>query len=506
MKFSFFQATRSLVVLLGGFLLLSAFPHLACAPVLSSSPRARPPSPGEAAPNGFDPDDPVQLAQAWQAFLASETRPRIGLALGGGGARGMAHIGVLKSLEAAGIPVDVVTGTSIGSFIGALYAAGASPAQIQKIAETTNWSNLVEQKQSRIGLFSTRRLELFIEEDMRSFLREQPTDTGSSAPVRESKMGPAREDRFITFDELKRPFLCTATDLYSGEIVVFESGPVATAVRASCSIPGLFEPIFVGDRLLVDGGVLMNLPVSLCFQKGADVVIAVDVENDSPGNLTGLIDVLGQIIRIQGRALTAPEREKADVILTPHVGDIGMTDLSRTREAIREGTITGHLAASAIKKYLLGFQQRAFVRAALDSEVAAMRRRVEEVPVEQATANTRTDPRSLLSGAEAAVRLGLFDEALNFLRSLPTGFNPARVRFLKTLSLIRLGRAPDSIPIETPEGILARDEVRLLAAAALDQGRPDLFRSLLRAPSPPLPDTALSSNTPTAVLRSRDVP
>jgi len=235
----------------------------------------------------------------------------LGLALGGGGARGMAHIGILKALEKADIQFNVVTGTSVGSLVGALTAAGRSAAEIEEAARDIAWSDLASIAVPKLGLVKSKKLEETLE-------------------------------RLIGSDDiqsLKMPYAAVATDIVTAEEVVFTDGPVAEAVRASCSVPVVFEPIKVRDRLFVDGGLVNEVPGDVARQLGADVVISVDLNadrkrNTPPGNL---IDVLFYSLNILVAGTSQAGRTSADIRLEPDLQGFGYADLDRIDEAVERG-------------------------------------------------------------------------------------------------------------------------------------------------------------------------
>jgi len=199
---------------------------------------------------------------------------KIGLALGGGGARGLAHIGVLKALEQERVPIDMIAGTSVGALIGSLYAAGVSTAEMEEMSQEIGWPSLTN--------FS--RLSLF-----RLVVAEKPLSSTNMELYLRRHIGEIR------FDQLKIPFTCVATDLQTGERVVFREGPVALAARASSTIPGVFEPVIFRHRYLVDGGLVDNIPTDLVANMGADLIIAVDVTADfSQFQPTGVLSALNQ--------------------------------------------------------------------------------------------------------------------------------------------------------------------------------------------------------------------
>lgn len=181
--------------------------------------------------------------------LDKKSRPRIGVALGGGSARGFTHFGVLSVLEEAGIPIDVVAGTSAGALMGAFYSAGMPLHLIDELAQTMSWGRAVRFVLSAKGFVCL--------DPLAAWMRETLGD--------------------LHFEDLTTTFACVATDLQSGQTVVLDSGPLAPAVQASCSIPGIITPVWLNGHLLGDGGVTNNLPVSVARQLGADYVIGVDI-------------------------------------------------------------------------------------------------------------------------------------------------------------------------------------------------------------------------------------
>lgn len=186
-------------------------------------------------------------------------RPRVGLALSGGGARGLAHIGVLKALRNQGIPIDLLAGTSMGGLIASGYAVGLSPEQMEeealRMGRLRRLSSLMDRDLPRTGLFEGKRVQEYLARTL----------------------GP------VTFADLRVPLGLVAVDLLQAEAVVLRNGSVVEAVRATISLPGIFAPLRAGDRLLVDGGVLNNLPVDVVREMGADVVIGVDVQTEANG-------------------------------------------------------------------------------------------------------------------------------------------------------------------------------------------------------------------------------
>ena len=235
---------------------------------------------------------------------------RIGLALGGGAAKGFAHIGVIKMLEANGIRADVVAGTSAGSVVGALYAGGLDPFTLQERAVALDESTLRDVRLFSGGLVRGQALQDYVN----------------------------REVGGRSIERLARPFAAVATRLDTGDRVVFVRGNTGQAVRASSSVPGVFEPARIGERSYVDGGVVSPVPVDAARQLGADIVIAVDISSKASGTTpTALAGIVGQSITIMGQALGRQELARADVVIRPQVNGIGPTGFEQRHAAILEG-------------------------------------------------------------------------------------------------------------------------------------------------------------------------
>jgi NTE family protein len=254
-------------------------------------------------------------------------RPKIALVLGGGAARGFAHVGVIRALEQEKIPIDMIVGTSVGSLIGAIYAYNMNSFELEWTAFSLEKDNILD-----YALLSTI--------------------TG---------MGPVKGDKLEEFvkskvpvaniENLKLPFAAVATDLNRGTRVVINSGPVAKAVRASSAIPGVFNPVEHQGRLLVDGGVVDNIPIDVAREMGADIVIAVDIsENVINFNITNVIDVMLQAITII-TSENAKYREKdADVLITPAVGNVGTFDFTQKKFCMQAGIEAAQKVMPEIKK------------------------------------------------------------------------------------------------------------------------------------------------------------
>jgi len=251
---------------------------------------------------------------------------RVGLALGGGFARGTAHIGVLQVLTANNIPVHLVAGTSAGSLVGAMYCAGLDPWLMEREAERMNWRGLVRLKLRRDGLLDATGLERFLV----------------------SSVGD------LSFRDLKTPFTATATDLLTGTDVLLDTGRVTPAVRASCAFPGIFLPVRVGQHTLVDGGLTHPVPSSVCRQMGADVVIAVEL--NQPGRqgkpAKNLLDIMLYSLALVQRSHIDQALSDADVIIQPQLSEFGVIELDRVGEMIQIGRDATILALPEIQAAL----------------------------------------------------------------------------------------------------------------------------------------------------------
>src|SRR3989338_5170394 len=280
-------------------------------------------------------EDEFLMDVLWDTYtnLPEKQEPRIGLALGGGGARGLAHIGVLKVLEEEGVPIHRIGGASVGAVIGALYAGGVSTTEMEEMSSEIGWSSLTNY--SRLAM-------------VRLVLIEQPLSSKNMEVYLEKHLQVKR------FDELKIPFACEATDLQTGEREVFKEGPVALAARASANIPGLFEPVVFRHRYLVDGGLVGNIPTDLVSLIGADVIIAVNVTSDlSRFEPKNIIATLNQAISIQSDSKSQEELSRAHFVIRPQLGDITAMDLARSAECIDAGSLATRRAIPGIKRLLM---------------------------------------------------------------------------------------------------------------------------------------------------------
>lgn len=252
--------------------------------------------------------------------------PSIGLALGGGFARGLAHVGILKVLEEEQIPVDFIAGTSVGSVIAAAYASGMSPKELEEIAALVRFKDFSRWTFSRFGLFSNDKMAIFL----RKMLRVK------------------------TFEELQIPLAVAATDIITGEAAVFTSGDLVDPVRASCAYPGMFQPVQIGDRLLVDGLLAHAVPAMPLRELGAERVISVHLAAHwvKPRGPRHVFDVIGQCFSIAQDRMCGPWRAASDIVLEPEIGDFGYDDFIRAPELIKAGEIAARAAMPQIRTWL----------------------------------------------------------------------------------------------------------------------------------------------------------
>jgi NTE family protein len=236
--------------------------------------------------------------------------PKIAFALGGGAARGFAHIGVIKALEAQGIVPDIIVGTSAGSVVGALYAAGKNGFELQKLALQMEEGQLNDWSLPDRGILKGEALQTFVNQAV------------GNRPL----------------EKLGKTFAVVATDLKSGEAIVFRTGDTGMAVRASSSVPGIFQPVSINGREYVDGGLVSPVPVRIARALGADFVIAVDIsENPRYGKTQSTIDVLLQTFTIMSQTINRRELPEADMVVRPHTPDIHATDFRDRHLAVLEG-------------------------------------------------------------------------------------------------------------------------------------------------------------------------
>lgn len=275
------------------------------------------------------------LAAGWvgtgSALAQSKGRAKgrgktVGIVLGSGSARGFAHIGVLQALDEAKVPVSIVAGASAGSLVGAFYAAGFSPWKMQEVALKVRDIDVADfssgKQRGMIAGVSLKRL-------VNGYLNDMP------------------------IEKMQRRFAAVATDLTTGEKVVLRKGDTGAAVVASCSIPGVFVPMRIDGRDLMDGGLTSPVPVAVAREMGADIVIAVDVgggPSSKPRN--GLYEIILQSFAIMSRSLADLEGKSADLLITPNTDAFDSSDFTARREIIEAGYLAGKAAAPAIARLL----------------------------------------------------------------------------------------------------------------------------------------------------------
>ena len=310
------------------------------------------------------------LLAAWLALgvstaaIAQPAKPRVGLALSGGGARGIAHVGVLKVLEELRVPVHCVTGTSMGAIVGGAYAAGGTAAGLEKFVREADWNEIFRDSPPRAEI-STRRK---IDEYKTLFAPEYGVKSGGLVLPKGVIAGVSIHGffRLLTqqaveigdFDKLPIPFRAVAADIETGEAVVLSRGSLSRAMRASMSVPGAIAPVEIDGRLLVDGGIANNLPIDEARKLCADVIIAVNIATPAlkREEITSALSVGGQLINFLGKANV--ERQLAsmgqrDVLITPDLGDISAGSFDRSGDAIRVGEDAARAVAESLRRYSL---------------------------------------------------------------------------------------------------------------------------------------------------------
>lgn len=284
-------------------------------------------------------------------------RPKIGLVLSGGGARGFAHVGILKMLDSLRVPIDYITGTSMGGILGAMYAVGYSGEELEDLAVNTDWVEIFTDKPPRSlqpyfqKIESGRYQAEFGFENLRPYI---PTGliVGQNLSILFSSMT-YPHGRITNFDELPIPFRCVAIDLYSGNEVVLKKGSLAKAIRSTMAIPTIFSAVEWGDSLLIDGGLINNMPVDVIKDMGADIVIAVDVMGlqRNSGHLRTALEVFNQTMSILGMDRWRNNIQKADLVITPDL--TGHTPGDFLNEQIMSILQSGEKAAKNHKEDIL---------------------------------------------------------------------------------------------------------------------------------------------------------
>ncbi len=257
--------------------------------------------------------------------------PKVVLALGGGGARGFAHIGVLQVFKEAGIKIWGIVGTSMGAMVGATYAVGSDLYYLERILDYLKWEDLVDIRIPRLGLIDGEKIETLID------------------ILTKNKI----------FEDLAIRFWAVATDLFTGEEILFKTGPISPAIRASISIPGVFIPVEVNGRTLVDGAVVSGVPVKAALQMQGDLVIAVNVGFDHTHHqVKNVFDVLSKVIDIMGNQLELHQVQLADLLIKPELGSIGTMSFKQGRECVNIGRKAAEAALPQIEDLINGKKQQ----------------------------------------------------------------------------------------------------------------------------------------------------
>jgi NTE family protein len=345
----------------------------------------------------------------WFSAAASEPtddgRPKIGLVLSGGGARGGAHIGVLRVLEEMRVPVDYIVGTSMGSIIGGFYSVGYAPEQLETIVLDIDWDAAFRDAPER------RRLSFRRKEDDDLPLWPVELGVGGGGAHRPSGLTTGARIEFIfrgltldvsgvhDFDDLRIPYRAVAADLDTGEMVVLDGGELALAMRASMSIPAVFSPVRIDGRLLVDGGIARNLPVDVAQEMGAEVIIAVDVGTPPKGASENLsaAGVYSQTFAVLSKQNVREQLELIrddDVLIVPDLSEVRTADFAKIDKAIAAGEAAARAAADELRSFAIPEDEYSeFLERQRKEQVSLPGVRVDEIVIEGAT---RSNPDVLL--------------------------------------------------------------------------------------------------------------
>jgi NTE family protein len=269
-------------------------------------------------------------ACARQEVQPQQKPAKIALVLGAGASRGFAHIGVLKVLEANKIPVHMVIGTSAGSFVGSLYAYGFTSFQLQKMAHSLDKNEIIDMTIPDNGFVKGERLEEYVN----TMVKNTP------------------------LEKMRIPFYAIAANIQNGQEAVFSRGSTGRAVRASCSIPGIFRPVKIDGKMYVDGGVVSPIAVDAAQRLGADMIIAVDISSDIDARQPeGTVETILQSIGIMHAKIAAVQIAKADVVIRPKVGRIGAADFDKRVDAMIEGEKAALESLPAIQTIIAKLKQ-----------------------------------------------------------------------------------------------------------------------------------------------------
>ncbi|WP_148716051.1 patatin-like phospholipase family protein [Chitinolyticbacter meiyuanensis] len=304
------------------------------------------------------------LACAMAAQAADAPRPRIGLVLGGGGARGLAHVGVLRVLEEAKIPVDCIVGTSMGALVAGSYASGRSAEELAEKVQKANWDDLLSSRlprqlntfrQKQVDQLALLPLDIGVSDDGKiSFPKSAIATQKVELFLRDMTYGGTVPD----FDAMPIPYRAIATDLEAGEMVVMKDGDIVSAMLASMAVPGVFPPVTRDGKLLADGGLSRNLGIDVARELCADVVIAVDVaspplKRDALGNIFGVADQYTRLMILQNQRPQIGSLTPLDVLITPDLGDLSSSSFDKNQDFIAMGEKAARKTLNQLQRYAL---------------------------------------------------------------------------------------------------------------------------------------------------------
>jgi NTE family protein len=375
----------------------------------------------------------LSLAQATTTDSADD-RPKIGLVLGGGGARGAAHIGVLKELERQRIPVDAIAGTSMGAIVGGLYATGMTPTELEKLVESLDWKEAFSDESSRNNKRFRRKED---DAEFPANIELGFSDGSLQIPkgvIQGQKLGLILRELTLPaalisdFDDLPIPFRAVASDLVAGEAYVMGNGDLALAIRASMSAPAVFAPVEIDGRMLVDGGIVANVPVDAIKMMDVDVIIAVDVEFPlyKADDLNSAVAISAQVLTILIRKESVRQISQLgddDVLIRPELGEFGSTDFAEITKAIQPGIAATIAESDRLSRLALDEES---YREHLAARVTAERidhrlafvRVIDEGPLSSNVLQSRlhtevgdkVDPRELAADANRLHGLSLYEQ------------------------------------------------------------------------------------------------
>ncbi len=353
---------------------------------------------------------PVSAAEKTDTTAAAKPRPRIGLVLSGGGARGAAHIGVLKVLEEMRVPVDYIAGTSMGSIVGGSYASGNTVDQMLRDISTIKSADLATDSPPRQDISIRRK-----EDDLKNYIGPElgfrrgklllpkgvVTGIGLEAVLRDL----AKVKGPVDFDTLPIPFRACATDIEFGKSVVFRSGDLAAVMRASMSVPGAIAPAEIDGKMLVDGGLTRNLPVNVARDMGADIIIAVNLGTPlmKRDEISSLLGVTGQMINIlteQNVSASLDSLKPDDILIVPELGDYSATDFDHMPDTVPIGEAAARKVKDQLSRYSISPQQYEEHRRRQTRAAAADTRPINEIRVEGLK---RVNPKVIAENMETQV-------------------------------------------------------------------------------------------------------